>query len=206
MDDIKVQIKSQKSKIGLLILFVLLFLLSSHVVFAQSTGESIVVGDNAFVVQLQREVQNPENKYITYNFVIYSNIDSDRVELEWSVSGASQAVSDKFKTLSVNAGEQINEQFVIWPRAAGKTNVRVELRSYAAESNHVAAANDEFITDPNFEIAPTTDEYEQAKQNLTIRNVIIAVVVGLVAIIGGFLAFARFKKWLDRGKKPSMWE
>ena len=60
-------------------------------------GQEIIVGESAFIIKLTRDVQNPESKEIVYRFAVLPRITSDRVEIRWSVQGASEALTEDQK-------------------------------------------------------------------------------------------------------------
>lgn len=166
-------------------------------------GQTIIVGDNAFSVVLTREVQNPADKKITYRFRVLPNITTDRVEIEWYVSGGSEAVTEQKKVLSVTQGEEFSEYFTIRPRNEGvfaKTEVRVEIRSFRASGNNIAAARDQFIANEEREIIPITPQYQRAKTLNTIKDYGLMVAFVIVVIVVGQFAYKRFRKWLEDGK------
>ena len=102
--------------------------------------------------------------------------------------------------LVVERGKEFTETYTIRPRTSGRTEVRVELESFGAGVNHIAAARDQIITTPEAEIYPISPEYESAKNGLLIRNIVIAV-VAVIALIGVvMMVYSAFRRWLDREK------
>lgn len=163
-------------------------------------GKSIIVGNNAFVVQLTRATQDPGSKEITYNFSITSNITSDRVEITWDLIGVSEPLREKYKRLTIEKGQKIDEQFVIKPRFVGRTELRVELRSVAAGVDYIAAARDQFYSNDVHEIIPHSSDYVNAKRLYDVRNVVIIGVVILAIGIMAWMVYNFFQKWLAQGK------
>lgn len=164
-------------------------------------GRTIVVGDNAFTILLTRETQNAENLEVTYNLVIHPNITSDRVGLEWSVTGASEAVGETSKNLVVKKDQQFTERFTVRPRISGRTSVRVEIKGVAASSDYIAAARDEFITSPELFVQPITAEFEAAQRAAGFKSLVITVGIVLVVLIISIFALGKFLAWWRRGSE-----
>lgn len=174
-------------------------------------GKTIYAKDNKLSILLLRETQDPDTKAVTYRVQVIPKITSDRVEIEWFVRGVSD-LGDKGtsvkKDIDVESDQQVTESFTVTPKFFGqvgqrllaRTEVRVELRTFQAGQNYVVAARDQFDVNESLEIYPYSAEYEQAKRNIQIRNILLIVGAGAVAATGLFFGIAWFRRWLRAGE------
>lgn len=199
------------SKVTALILSVV-FMLSLSPVLAQDIdqlneqaeslqsdiGTEIIIGDNAFIVTLDRSVQDPDSKIVTYDLNVLSRIESDRVAIRWSVTGVGEMLSETNVVREVVRGDQFTESIQVRPRYYGRTEVVANITAYTAQGDLVAAARDQIVTDPELQVLPITEEYRQAQTVATIKNLlkftaIILAALGIIAVL-----YSLLKKWLDK--------
>lgn len=174
-------------------------------------GQTVYARDRKLAILLTRETQNPDTRAVTYRLLIVPSITSDRVEVEWyvtGVSGVSAKDSKQRRDIDLVAGKQVTESFTVIPQFFGqsgqrlyaRTEVSVEVRSFHAGQNYIVAARDQFDVNQELEIFPYSAEYEQAKRTALIRNILI---IGAIILVSGIvlgIGYFKLKQWLKQGE------
>lgn len=178
-------------------------------------GQTIIGRNNVMTILLLRDVQNPDNHQVTYRLLILPNISSDRAEIQWYLTGVSEAVNPDnllAQNIKLETGKQITESFSVRPRFFGqaekrlqaKTEIRVEVRSFHAGENYLVASRDNFNINQELEVLAVDgklpNDFAQAKQASQLRNGVIIVIAIIVGIVVAMIGYVKFRQWLDKGK------
>lgn len=150
--------------------------------------------------EFNQTTQDPESKKVTFELVLISNIDSDRVKVTWTLKGRSvfEDESEKVRNISVSKGKTYNIPITIIPAGYGVSELQVIVEAFKAESNYLVSVRKNYASNDASEILPITSEYSQAKALYIIKTVgiILAVITGLLFL--AFFGFKRFVKWLNK--------
>ena len=191
-----------------LFFFFALFVLTSFFIFIPniSAQEDLIKDeslDNSIrnqgniEVELIQNTQDPKTKKIKFDLVIKPTITSDRVKVEWNVTGVSgldPSYSNSFET-KVVAGNIYIYSVEIVPTKAGITELIATIRINHKSQNIVSTKRKTFASNFEREAVPITKEYSDAKTIMYITDVIFLVfVVGLVGG-AGYLGYKFFIKW-----------
>lgn len=164
-----------------------------------TTDQPVVIKDfDGLRAEFKQETQDPESKNATFNMILKSNIDSDRVKIVWTVTGSSKALDSKQLTMNLNIkkGGTYTVPITVIPQGEGVTEVYGTAQSVSVDSSFLVTVRKNFQTNKLLEILPLTDAYNQAKTLSNVKNIVIVLVI--VSIIIGilFVAFKRFNRYI----------
>jgi hypothetical protein len=196
-----------KRKLFISTIFLMLFAgMFQQLVFAQEEVElsppQVVIRDSEGIkLKLVKQVQNPSTKEVVFDLVIYSLIDSDRVQVTWTVSGASEVISEPISVLSMKKNTVYERQLVIRPRELGVSTITARVEAFEAEGTFVSTATSTIGSFEDGMIFPTTSEYQLANVLITIRFVAVIILVfyilGLVVVVG----YLRYKALIAKDER-----
>ncbi|MFS8130418.1 MAG: hypothetical protein ACMG57_00415 [Candidatus Dojkabacteria bacterium] len=148
--------------------------------------------------EFRQNTQDPDSKNIKFEMVLHSNIDSDRVKVTWTVSGASKMVntSEKRVDLDIRKGQTYTIPITILPVGKGISEVYGTAQSVSVESSFLVTVRKNYSSNSDSEVLPITQEYQTAKSLLVVKNVLILVLVIGGVIATALLVFRRINKYL----------
>jgi len=142
--------------------------------------------------EFKQLTQDPDSKNATFQMILKSSIDSDRVKIEWTITGASKLVneSDKRTNLTIKKGQTYTIPITIIPQGEGVTEVFGTAEAVNVDSSYLVTVRKNFATNKNAEILPITSDYTNAKNLSVVKNIILLVVV-VATILGVILLILR---------------
>ncbi|MEP7104036.1 MAG: hypothetical protein ABI721_04990 [Candidatus Dojkabacteria bacterium] len=148
--------------------------------------------------EFKQQIQDPESKNVTFTMVLKSNINSDRVKIEWSVTGASKIVnqSEQRKNLDIKEGQTYNISITVTPTGEGVSEVYGTAQSVNVDSSFLVTVRKNFGSNNDLEVLPISTEYQSAKTFVAIKNIVIVVVLIGIGVALAFLGFRRLVKYL----------
>ncbi len=160
--------------------------------------------------EFKEYTQDPASRKIKYEMVLKSNIDSDRVRVTWTTTGANVFEAQSGYTIegttargniSVKKGQTytIPIEVTVTGEAINELFGRVE--AFLASSTYVATVRKNYASNAEGEVLPLTDQYNQAKTQNTILNVVVIVIVIALILVGLFVALKLFLRWLDKDER-----
>lgn len=200
-----------------LFVLVLLVIIPVTPVFAQTDAElealvdeqAIIVDFEGLRLDLEQRDQNPGNKYVRFDLTINSLIESDRIQLTWIVTGSSTPVEWNGETfdfedppqftevLNLSNGEQASRSITVLPIYRGAAKVTALVEAYEIDGTRVATATQTIASDDDGRLVGAP-----ASQNIT--NILYYARLGLIVIlsivvllIGAFVGYKTFRKWLN---------
>jgi hypothetical protein len=149
-------------------------------------------------LELAEQVQDPDTKNITFDIVVYSQIRSDRVQLNWSLDGAGSLVGERTQvSFSVDPGSVKRIPIVVRPRARGISNLRITVEAFEAQGTYLASAFQRIYSLEDGTRLPRTQPY----WNLVLVSTVRSVAVFFLYIFGGVLilvaGYGVFQRWLN---------
>jgi len=196
-----------KSNFFLTSFFLILFI--SLPIYAQSSSQNNLEKNNTpaevkdvegFRADFKQNTQDPDTKIVKFEMILKSNIDSDRVEINWEVDGVSVFKDKGKKNLktSIQGGKTYDIPIELIVAGSGITELRGKAEAFKADSSFLITVRKDFATNSNLEILPISQDYSTAKNVSLIKNIIvILVIVGIILFIG-LIALKRFVKWLNK--------
>lgn len=184
----------------LLVTIIFLSLISSAPVYAQSDDESgvkITNGDG-FQVQLHQYTQDPGDNTIKFDFIIFSLIDSDRVQVTWNVSGVSQVIGSREQSLTVKKGNVYRSSIVVRPRQLGVTDVAVRVEAFGISGNHISTASTLLGSYTSGELINQDENYLLVKIIYTVRSLLVILLIITVIVLISLYGYHRFRVWLQK--------
>jgi len=209
-------------KLTLSLLSILFLALSTSPVLAQfESGEATntidlsdaeeeqlrTVGEEAEIIDMvglradfKQNTQDPSSKIVRFEMLLTSNVQSDRVKVQWGIRGDSSYVDESQREIdfSVEPGRTYSIPLEVIPLSNGITEVYGRAQVFGAESNLVATVRKNYASNINREILPLTDEYKSALTQNTIQNILIYIVILIVAAVLGVIGLKEFAKWYKR--------
>lgn len=201
-----------KNKITALVFIFFFSILLLNVVQAQDEPptelEEIlpVLSDPALELSLSQYGQEYPSKSFPVTLTVKSQIDSNKVGVDWTYSSTFLAPQNGLDTdvISVSDGGTTTfvKHFDINPKALDipnpkNLNIGVRVRGFVADENYISTKSFIVKTNAALEILPITDEYQSDKTTgiitTTIRWIVTIVIVGA----GGFFGVKRFIKYLN---------
>ncbi len=193
----------------------IVFTLTIIVFFAQSLGsvraqEAVstdpVIKDVAGLrLQLVEHTQDPSSQQVKFELVIYSQIDSDRVQVTWTVKGSGKLNNESKQTIAkIESGKVYRAEALVQPQAQGTIELSAKVEAFAADGIRLSTASQTIGVYPSREIFPITANYRIAQIALVLRAI---SAVGIILILGFFLAkfaYKLFRKWLDRDEHEEL--
>lgn len=206
---------------------ILLFLISfSHInIYAQDSEEIITDEENTPVeindsVTLRAEfienTQNPSNKNIKFEMILKPRISSDRVQVNWQLTGVSIFINPENTpllqnleytdtkisgNLSVVAGETYRFPITVRPTTVGVTEVYGTARLTAVDRGYLTTVRKNFVSNRSREILPITSEYKQ-KQTINFILTVVKIIGGIIgSLVIGFIILRAAVKWYSKDEK-----
>jgi hypothetical protein len=158
---------------------------------------STISGQNVISLEMRQLTQNSENKEIPVLLSIGSKVNSERVQVTFSLpNGLEMKEEDSFFT-EVKIGEPTIIERTVIPRSAGRQTVRATVQIFSAEVNYASSTEELFIVGSNFELTPSSETFNTLKSKVqvvdTLRTIaIIAFVLSAVSLGAGL-----FVRWLN---------
>ncbi len=153
--------------------------------------------------EFKQHTQNPASKSIRFEMVLRSNINSDRVRINWKVTGVSSVPDETQLTrvLRVRQGETYTIPLDIIPLSQGITEIFGTAQAFGVENRVIATVRKNFASNQSGEILPITEEYNQRKTINTILNV--AKFIGIIVLIVGgiFVVIKLIAKWYNTDER-----
>jgi len=142
--------------------------------------------------EFKQLTQDPDSKNATFQMILKSSIDSDRVKIEWTITGASKLVNDNDKrtNLTIKKGQTYTIPITIIPQGEGVTEVFGTAEAVNVDSSYLVTVRKNFATNKSAEILPITSDYTNAKNLSVVKNIILLVVV-VATILGVILLILR---------------
>ncbi|MBL8015146.1 MAG: hypothetical protein JNK26_03080 [Candidatus Doudnabacteria bacterium] len=189
-----------KKTIALILLGLLLVFPTDLVAQELSETEStvpVIQDVDGLRLQLVQRTQDPTSGEVQFDLIVYPKITSDRVQLTWSVNGASELLSAEKQVLNLVAGNYQVISAVVKPRQLGVTDLLARVEGFTAGGVYLATAKKTFGSFATGEVFPLTGEYRFAQIVGGIRTLAIAFIV--LILIYWIVSFARQKlrAWLD---------
>ena len=193
-------------KTSLFVLISSIFALSAFSILrVNAQGESISDDSNTEVQSLSQDLnvalsygeQSVGSKEFDLVATITSNLDSDRVIVEWDVPAQiefSEETQFDTETTTISKGATQVVTARVRSLAQGAYIIKVNVTAVKADVNYVTSDTMDMSFNEDHEILPLTEDYKQAK---LIRQVITSVIVILIlfAITGaGIWLYGRYRK------------
>ncbi len=158
-------------------------------------------------VDLIQNTQNPANRNVTFELVIDSKVNSDRVRIVWDVRGVSAVINKDQEEviLTVRDGQRYVLPFTIRPTGVGGTEVSATARVVGAGSAQVASVRKNFASNAYGDVVEIVDntvripsDYRQAQTVYYLTRFSLYTVGGIVGIVGLFIGFKKFVRWYKK--------
>jgi len=148
-------------------------------------------------VTLSYGVQDSPSKEFDLIATITSNIDSDRVIVEWTTPIAF-AFTDQYQfsiqQTTVAKGETKVLRARVKPDQGGINKVEVKITAVKADVNYISSDSKEITLNDSKEIIPLSKEYKKDKLINQVINA-IAIILVLAAVLGaGVWVFGRYRQ------------
>lgn len=211
--------RSWKAAYGLLggIVVLVLVAISTYIAMPVSAQDKVVeppqevlpvLSDPALELTLTQYGQEYPSKSFPVTLTVNSKIDSNKVGVFWNYQTSYLKPSNGLDTdvISVSNGNtttfvkyfDINEAFVGVPAGLNKNiSIGVSVRGFVANKNYISTKSLAVVTNSDMEVLPITDEYQSAKTQATIFNIIKWIVILILVVVGGFFGVKRFLKYLN---------
>lgn len=210
----KFQIPSSKFLVSSFLFFYLLSfisLLPSFHVQAQQTGQLSqeqmttdqapeIIDTSALRAEFKAYTQDPKSKVVRFEMILKSQIKSDRVTVQWAVTGTSRVV-DGFKTrtdLSVEPGKTYTIPIEVRTTGFGISEVYGKAEAFQAEGSSIATVRKTYFVNESGEVLPITADYTSKKNMSLVIDILIWIGIAIVAIVGGLIGFRFFVKWFNK--------
>lgn len=191
------------------ILVVLIFAFSFLPVYAQEEENvedqaPVIVDVEGLQAEFVQYTQDPASKDATFEMVLHSNLDSDRVRISWTLTtleGSGAVFKDKSQVttfLTIQKGQTYNIPITITPTGKGEIELLGKAESFKAGEAFTVTVKKVFETNSAGEILPLTQEYKSQRTLNLLKNVVIFMVSFLIILFLLFKGFKWFKKWLKK--------
>ncbi len=171
--------------------------------------QPVIIDFEGLRLTLNQQDQNPGNRFIKYDLTIKSNIESDRIQLTWNVTGRSVPVEwngeifdytdppEFTEVLNLKVGEQATRSITVLPRGLGLSKVVAVVEAFEIDGTRVATASKTFASDSQGVLL-----FAESSQNVTnvlyyARLIGIVILTIIVLLIAGFFGYKQFHKWLN---------
>lgn len=160
--------------------------------------------------EFKEYTQDPATKKIKYEMILHSNIDSDRVRITWTTTGANVFDPQDAYTIvgtsargdiAIKKGQTYSIPIVVTVTGSGVNELFGKAEAFLAQSTYIATVRKDYASNESAEVLPLTDQYNQAKTQNTILNVVLIIVIVVVILASLFFALKLFLKWLDRDER-----
>jgi hypothetical protein len=152
----------------------------------------------------KQHTQNPENREITFEMILDSNLDSDRVKITWELRTlkGSGAVfldpNDAVEYITIQKGRSYTLPITIVTTTEGVIELTGKAESFRAEATFLVSVRKTFGTNKAGEVKPVTQEYLQARTVMNVKNVILGILIVIAIMMTGIFGFKKFVKWLNK--------
>ncbi len=166
----------------------------------QSDQAPVIQDVEGLRADFNQETQDPESKQVTFEMILKSGIDADRVKITWTLQGSSKFVNDTdaTKDITIQSGKTYSIPITILPTGYGVTELRGQAEAFKADGSYLVLVRKNFASNASQEVLPLTAEYNQAKTLSIVKTVVIVAIIFVILAIGAFLGFKKFAKWLNR--------
>lgn len=188
--------------------FILFALLTPSHIFAQDENvidQAPVINDvPSLRAEFKQYTQDPTSKEAKFEIVLKSNLDSDRVQISWTLttlSGSGAVFKDKALAksfINIKKGQNYNKSIVIIPSGKGEIELLGKIESFKAGETFVVTVKKIFATNIQGEILPLTQDYIADRRGVLIRNIIIFIVAVIAFVYLLKKGIVLFKKWLKK--------
>lgn len=155
-------------------------------------------------VDFKQHTQDPETKIIKFEITVTPNFTSDRVRIDWSISGTSKAVDESTLTIArttLRSGVPQSFSIEVIPTRLGISEVLAKVTAVKVDGSIISTARKNYVTTDDKEVLPITDEYRQRQITNLITRIIIYIFVAIVVLFGGFFGLRWFIRWLNKFDK-----
>ncbi len=164
---------------------------------AEENQEAETVNSQDLDISFRENIQNPANKNKTFEMVITSKVNSDRVRVTWQVRGVSVAINEEelVQDLVVRTRETYVIPITIRPTGRGVSEVYGTARIVGAEASQVATVRKNYASNSSRDVLPITDEYRNSQILNFVWLIVRIVIFALIIIVGGYVGFKQFVRW-----------
>lgn len=163
-----------------------------------TTTEPVIKDVEGLRLQLVQHTQDPVTQQVKFELVVYSQVESDRVQVTWTVSGSGKLVNDPKQTIpKIEKNQVYRVEGIVLPQVQGTIDLLVKVEAFAADGVRLSTARQTVGVFPTKEVYPITSQYRIAQIAIFIRTLSI---LGIVIIVGFFaikFGYAKFREWLD---------
>lgn len=155
-------------------------------------------------IDFKQYTQDPETKIAKFEITIMPTFDSDRVRIDWIVSGTSKPVDEKVLQITrttVKKGGSYKFSVEIKPTGLGISEVFGKVTAVKVDGSIISTVRKNFVTSNDLDILPTTDEYRTAQTTNLVTRIAILIVIVLAAIFGSLFGLRFFIRWLNKFDK-----
>lgn len=154
--------------------------------------------------QFKQNTQNPETKEAEFEMALNSRLDSDRVQITWTLttlSGQGAIFKDLSQVrtfINIANGESYTRKITIIPTGRGEIEIMGKVESFKAGEAFVVTVRKVFETNSVGEILPLTQDYINWRRGVLFKNIGIVIAGGVIAFYGFKYGVVYFKKWLRK--------
>lgn len=155
-------------------------------------------------IDFKQNTQDPETKKVKFEITVTSNFTSDRVRIDWKVSGASKPVNESELTITrttIRNGVPQTYSIEVIPTRVGISEVFAKVTAVKVDGNVISTVRKNYVSNNNQEVLPIPDEYRQKQLINLIIKIIIYLAIGVVILFLGFFGLILFKRWLNKYDK-----
>jgi len=147
-----------------------------------------------------QHTQDPDTKTVRFEMILKSDIDSDRVEINWYLNGVSyfNDKSQQTKRISISKGKTYSIPIDITVEGYAVTEVRATAEAFKADNTYLVTIRKDFASNSDFEVMPITSDYTTAKNLSLLKKFAILIVVIAVLSVGIFFGVKAFTKWINK--------
>lgn len=198
----------------LLIIVLLATLITPIVISAQdltTQSQSPQIQDvEGLRAEFKEYTQDPATRKIKYEMILKSNIDSDRVRITWTTTGANVFEPQPGYTIegtvargnvSIKKGQTYSIPIEITVTGEAVNELFGRAEAFLASSTYVATVRKNYASNAEGEVLPLTDQYNQAKTQNLILNVLVIIIAVVLILVGLYTALKLFLKWLDKDER-----
>lgn len=154
--------------------------------------------------QFKQNTQNPESKEAEFEMTLNSSLDSDRVQITWTLttlSGQGAIFKDLSQVrtfINIAQGQTYTRRITIIPTGRGEIEIMGKVESFKAGESFVVTVRKVFETNGVGEILPLTQDYINWRRGVLFKNIGIIIAVGAGGFYGFKYGIRYFKKWLKK--------
>lgn len=198
------------------------FFLCLDFAFAQTdiqNPKTEIFSSEGLRIDLVEGIQDPETKIIIFEMILQSDIDSDRVLINWNLSGNArfQDPAERRKNISIRKNERYTIPISIVPVGVGENGVGIsevvgEAEAFFVNSSIVSSVRKRFFSNIDSEVVivkntqdglvlEPPDEYTGLKNTIIFRNVFYAILIAslsILVIVSGIFIFLKYLNKEDR--------